>query len=252
MTIIRPAMEIQHAREAVDTREIREMDLQGSIDQRAQILSQTLFFFGTFNPFHMGHGLMIQAALDRADVTRVVVCPSGDPPNRQGDASLIAAHHRLHMAKLALGGEPRAWMSAMDMEQSGPSYTLDTLERMLAMPLVRFYNQTQVPVNILMGQDSFDSLPSWKGWDDLRQGCRFWVIARNEQGKQGEEGGMPQQTSLSEEPASKSLPQAVHVSMPLVGVSASQVRQRVLAGKSLRGWVSEPVRRYIDWNNLYK
>src|SRR5436190_19612157 len=86
---------------------------------------------GSFNPIHRGHVAMARAARRELELDRVVLVPSARPPHKR-DSSLAPAEDRLAMARLATKDEPRIEVSSIELERTGPSYTIDTVRSLLA------------------------------------------------------------------------------------------------------------------------
>src|SRR5205807_6072650 len=80
---------------------------------------------GTFDPIHLGHVAMAEAAADCAGLDRVLLRPASVPPHRE--AAAAPAEDRLAMTRIAVAGHPRLDVSDLELRRAGPSYTVDTL-----------------------------------------------------------------------------------------------------------------------------
>src|SRR4030067_2442792 len=81
---------------------------------------------GTFDPVHLGHIGVAEAARDALGLTKVVLVPAGQPMSKVNQR-VTAPEHRLRMLRLAIRGRPRLGVSRQEIERSGPSFTVDTI-----------------------------------------------------------------------------------------------------------------------------
>lgn len=81
---------------------------------------------GTFDPPHIGHLVLAEAAREGLNAEKILFVPAGDPPHKQGDTRL-ALEHRLAMLERALGDDPAFVISRVDIDRPGPHYTVDTM-----------------------------------------------------------------------------------------------------------------------------
>ena len=185
-------------------------------------------FGGTFNPIHMGHLLIADAAAEALELDRVIFIPAATPPHKRPPV-LAEARHRLRMVKLAIHGNPRFGCSDMEMRRGGPSYSVETLRQLLhAMPRAKFY--------FLIGTDSLNELHTWREASELARLCEFICVARP--------GERLARTRL----------RGVRVHR-LPGhpadISSSDIRDRLARGASVRYLVPDAVQRYIQKTGLY-
>ncbi len=196
-------------------------------------LERKLVYGGAFNPIHHGHLLCARAAAEAGGFGRVVLIPTGVPPHRPADSSLAPAEHRLAMTRLAVAGDSHFEVSDIELRQSGPNYTLDTVRRLKA-------EAGWQAVDWLIGADQLLSLPKWHQPDQLMAEARLWVMARP--GQAIDWTVIESRFAVLKE---RILP------APLIDISATLIRNRVAAGKSVRYLIPETVEKYIAENNLY-
>lgn len=129
-------------------------------------------FGGTFDPIHLGHMRMAAAFQEQCGLDELIFIPAGAAYHKgnQGQASASA---RLAMTQLAAAKLPGASVSDIDIVRRGQTYTEDTLRAMHALhgPNVCFW--------WLMGSDSFESLPSWRHFEQLFTLTNFAVAPRD-------------------------------------------------------------------------
>jgi nicotinate-nucleotide adenylyltransferase len=191
---------------------------------------------GTFDPIHVGHLVLAEEGRQRLQLERVVFIPAGEPW-RKASQPISAGEHRLAMVRLAVADNQCFEVSAVEVERSGPSYTVDTLAAL------RGEWGAAAEVYLLMGEDALEDLPNWR--DPLGIVAQAWlaVVPRLAGGE------------LDVQKAEASVPgiarKLVTFDMPRIDISATELRRRAAAGESLRYLVPEPVEDYIRRHRLY-
>lgn len=117
-------------------------------------------FGGAFNPPHLSHRRVAEAALRHLDPERLLVVPCGDHPLK-GGGELAPAEHRLAMCRLAFAGLDRVDVSRLEIDRAGPSYTVDTVR------LLRAELGLEVPLYLLIGSDNLEQLDRWRQPENL-------------------------------------------------------------------------------------
>ncbi|KAF1685429.1 nicotinic acid mononucleotide adenylyltransferase [Pseudoxanthomonas broegbernensis] len=129
-----------------------------------------IWYGGTFDPVHNGHLAIARAAADAFGVP-VTLAPAADPPHRA--ATGAAAEPRARMLDLAVAGDARLRVDRRELRRPGPSWTVDTLREL------RAERGGDVPLALLLGADSFRSLPTWRDWRRLPALAHFIVAERS-------------------------------------------------------------------------
>jgi nicotinate-nucleotide adenylyltransferase len=182
---------------------------------------------GSFNPPHIGHLVIASDAFEALELDKLLIVPASANPLKGIGAFGAASEQRLEMVRLTFGGDPRFEVSSMEMDRGGLSYTVDTLEALKAQ-------HPGVELTLLLGMDSLRTIERWKQPERIRELARVAVLARS--GSDDHE--VP--------------PGVTVVTTRRVDVSASEIRARVAAGKSIRGFVVESVERFISAAELYR
>jgi nicotinate-nucleotide adenylyltransferase len=195
---------------------------------------------GSFNPIHHGHLIVAQAVAERLGVGRLVLIPSASPPHKHGE-DLAPAEHRLAMARLAVADDPSFEVSDVEVRRSGPSYSFVTVEeyRRAAGP--------DVPVFWVIGADTLPELHTWYRIREMAELCRIVTAVRPGY----ERPDLSPLSRVLSDDRVRQLTEAV-LPTPRIDISATDIRQRVRAGKSIRYLVPEPVREYIERQGLYR
>ena len=124
---------------------------------------------GTFDPVHYGHLHLAQDVRAGLALPEVRLVPAGDPPHRDGP--LASAADRLAMLRLAVGGRPGLAIDPREIDRSGKSYTVLTLEELRGEDPAR-------PLLLVVGADAFHGLPTWHRWRDVFALAHLVVAAR--------------------------------------------------------------------------
>ncbi|MBM7061393.1 nicotinate-nucleotide adenylyltransferase [Pseudomonas sp. UL073] len=202
---------------------------------------------GTFDPVHIGHlrGALEVAEYLQFDELRLI--PSARPPHR--DTPQVSAAQRLAMVELAVADVPPLRVDDRELKRERPSYTIDTLESL------RGELAADDQVFLLLGWDAFCGLPSWHRWEELLQHCHMLVLQRPDADSEASE-------ALRNLLAARSVndPQAIvgvagqisFIWQTPLAVSATQIRQRLAEGRSVRYLVPDSVLAYIHAHGLYR
>ncbi len=202
---------------------------------------------GTFDPVHIGHlrGALEVAALLELDELRLT--PSARPPHR--DTPSVSAQDRLAMVQCAVQGVSPLTVDDRELLRDKPSYTIDTLESMRAELAV------DDQLFLLLGWDAFCGLPSWHRWEELLEHCHIVVLQRPDADSESPDAmrNLLAARAVSDPKALKG--PGGHITFvwqtPL-SVSATQIRQLLASGKSVRFLVPDAVLAYIDTHGLYR
>lgn len=184
-------------------------------------------FGGSFNPVHLGHLLMAQAALEELSLARLYFIPAARSPFKP-EMHLAPDHERLRLLRLALAGQVRYEIDDQEIARGGISYSIETARNYGA----RF---PKTELWLIIGADHARLLPKWRSSEELAVLVQFAVIPRPGQ-------------------ALESLPAPFRGRVLQgwsVAISASQIRERVQAGLSIDGLVPSAVAEAIRNNRLY-
>ncbi len=125
---------------------------------------------GTFNPVHLGHLRVAEEVRETMGLEKVLFVPAGTPPLK-GSSGLVPARKRLEMVKLAVAGNPFFEASDLECGKPGPSYTVNTIEKLSEMhPGRRLF--------FITGTDVFLDLHLWWRPDRLIELADFVVVSR--------------------------------------------------------------------------
>jgi nicotinate-nucleotide adenylyltransferase len=194
---------------------------------------------GSFDPVHNGHLAVARTARDRHELCRVIFVPARHQPHKP-DPPEAPDKARMEMLRLATRDEPAFEVSDCELRRAEKSYTIDTVRELRAQL------GTETEIFFIVGSDSVPDLPDWKEARTLLDLCTFVVAARPH-------WPLVALDDLTDRLGRKRVARlrANAIRETHSPVSATAVRERVAAGRSIRGLVPEAVARYIAENKLY-
>lgn len=184
---------------------------------------------GTFDPPHVGHLILGEAAREQLKLDRVLFIPAGDPW-RKSDRIVTPAHRRLEMTRLAVEGNAAFEVEDYEVIREGPSYTVETLEILHE----HFPHDTELV--LILGEDALADVPNWRQPERLVELATLAVANRR---------------GVTLPPLPFDRARVAPVVMPGIDVSSTELRQRASQGLSLRYQVPDAVIRYVEEHGLY-
>ena len=201
---------------------------------------------GTLDPIHCGHMAAAVAARDAFDLSEVLVLPSRIPPHRTVQP-LASPFHRFAMASLAVSGVPALYASDDELQQEGPSYTADTLDRQHArgIPASQIF--------FITGADAFAEIATWKRYPEVLELANFVVVSRPGHQIDALPSRLPALANRMHVVGTAPAPQpSIYlIQAPTPDVSSTVVRARLGRGESVTGLVPPLVETHITQHRLY-
>ena len=190
---------------------------------------------GTFDPVHIGHLALAEQAREQLALERMLWVPSGDPW-RKADRTVTAAKHRAAMVRLAIEGHTSYKLCLLEIERSGPSYSVETLAELQRI-------EPGSELFFMLGLDALEDLPNWREPARLIELATLAVAARG-----------------ARQPATEELDRrvpglggrVVWLEMPHIDVSATELRRLAAEGADLRDRTPASVEAYIREHRLYR
>jgi len=182
---------------------------------------------GSFDPVHNAHLLVAQAAMEELQLDRLIFIPAAQSPFKP-ESTPAPASQRLRLLRLALAGHPEYEVDETEIQRGGVSYTIDTVRELRG-------RHPGAELFYLVGADHVAALPKWKAAAELAGLIQFVVVPRP---------GLP----------------SVDWPVPFrgvalrgfpLGVSSSEIRDRVRMGSRIDLLVPPPVAEAIANNRLY-
>jgi nicotinate-nucleotide adenylyltransferase len=213
----------------------------GDGDAEALTTVRLGLFGGTFDPPHVGHLLAASDAYEALHLDRVVFIPAASQPFKQG-AVAASTSEWLAMLRLLAGDDPRFEVDPIEIDRGGLSYTVDTLDAYAARhPASERF--------LLIGEDLAAQIATWHQADRIAALAQVVVLVRGLDADVSSGHAEPDASSGSRERPPMPV---VRIATRRVDVSSSEIRARVRAGLSVRGFVTEAVADYIRAAALYR
>jgi len=204
-------------------------------------------FGGTFDPIHIGHLRVASEFASAFELVKVLMMVAAVPPHREPPAA--SARDRLRMVELAVRGYPGLEASDMELVRKGPSYTLDTVEKVRA-------TAGGALVWMALGGDAYSLIQSWHRPEEVLSQIHLVVLTRpgfpvDLMGSLPE-GLSKRYNSRGDHFASDTGATLRTLQVTPVDVSSSMIRKAISEGRSVRDLVTGEVFQYIRLKGLYR
>ena len=190
------------------------------------------YFFGTFNPIHLGH-IEIARQVKALGFDKIIFVPAYMPPHKS-TIETLSFIHRYNMVKLAAGEEN---VSDIESKLKPPSYTYRTIQH-----LPEFNNEK---INFIIGYDQFFQIENWKEAQFLKENLNFIVVPRKFK------NGQTINERALEYFKNKGYNYKI-LNIDFLDVSSEMIRKFIQEGKDITGLTLKEVKEYIEINRLYK
>ncbi|MEJ2759990.1 MAG: nicotinate-nucleotide adenylyltransferase [Gammaproteobacteria bacterium] len=202
---------------------------------------------GTFDPVHHGHLRLALECLEAAALTEVALVPLHTPPHRR--PPVASPEQRREMLRLAVEEVRGLALEDCELQRGGVSYTVDTLAELRA----RYGGR---PLCLIMGRDAFARLDTWHQWPLLLQHAHIIVAQRpgNQAGIENPEiAAVHAQAAVRDHRELRTSPSGriLDISIPMLDISATRLRQLRADGRSIRFLLPPAVLAFIEANHLY-
>lgn len=192
-------------------------------------------FGGTFDPPHVGHGIVAGEVADALRLDRLLWVPASIPPHKAG-RTITPGSVRRRLVEAAIDSDPRFELCDLELERGGVSYTVETLRRLRV-------DHPRWSMSLVLGMDLLAGFARWKEPAAILELANLVVIAR---------AGVPEQEALR---AGAGTGQPGHrfrtVGVTPVDISSARVRARIGRKLSVRGMVTPRVLTVIEREGLY-
>ena len=187
---------------------------------------------GSFDPVHIAHLALARTALEVLSLDQVQLIPAGQPWQRPPLGALPA--HRLEMLKLAVGQEEKLVVNPVEINRSGPTYTIDTIQ---GLPAGNEYFW-------ILGADQLENFCTWRQWSDIAESVQLVVAQRP-----GSQAIAPAELTAWMQAHQKPL---IHLPFEPLNVSANEIRKRIAKDEPISEFIPELVANYISAHGLYR
>jgi nicotinate-nucleotide adenylyltransferase len=184
---------------------------------------------GTFDPIHHGHLVAASEVAARFGLDEVVFVPTGQPWQKSHE-QVAPAEDRYLMTVIATASNPRFSVSRVDVDRSGPTYTVDTIRDLRAA----FGDDAEL--FFITGADALAQIFTWRGVEELFANAHFVGVTRP--GHPLADPGLPHG-------------KVTLIEVPALAISSTAVRRRVNSGEPVWYLVPDGVVQYIAKRHLY-
>ena len=190
---------------------------------------------GTFDPIHYGHLVTAEEALVRFKLDKVVFIPSGNPPHK-ANRLISDGSHRFIMSQMATITNPHFDVSRIEVDEDGPTYTVDTLKKLKAGQM------RDAELIFITGADAILEIYNWKSPQEIFSLCRFAAATRP---------GYVVSDELIKSVAAFGVDRLEFFEVPALAISSTDIRRRVKEARPVRYLLPDSVLSYIMKNGLY-
>ena len=184
---------------------------------------------GTFDPIHHGHLVAASEVAALFERDEVIFVPTGEPwqkSERRGSP----AEHRYLMTVIATASNPRFWVSRVDIDRPGPTFTIDTIRDIGTQ-------RPEAELFFITGADALAQILSWKEAEETLRRAHFVGVTRP--GYELTDEHLP-------------IDSVTLLDVPAMAISSSDCRDRVAAGQPVWYLVPDGVVQYINKHRLYR
>lgn len=195
---------------------------------------------GTFDPIHMAHLIIAEQARDQYGLDKVLLIPSGHSYFKDSRAQkVLPPQTRLEMTRIAAEGYEPFEVSDIEVNRPGNSYSFETLEEIASRnPGAELY--------FIVGADTVCSMRTWREPARIFNICTVLAAIREDQ---VDPAKLEEETlSLQRDFGARILP----VKIPNIGISSTDIRERVGNGKSIHYLVPDSLESYIIETGIYR
>lgn len=186
---------------------------------------------GSFDPIHLGHLLLAEAAWEELGLARLIFMPAHRSPWKGGQAA--TPEQRYAMVKLATDGRVGFEVSRLELDRTPPSYTVETLRELWReRPEDEFW--------LILGADGIHDLMDWRESKEIITLAKIAV---------GRRPGHHQELPAELQPYGE---RVRFLAGPCCDLSSTEIRERFAKGQSVRYRLTPEVERFISENQIYR
>ena len=193
---------------------------------------------GTFDPIHIGHLILAEHAWQQLSLDIVEFMPAGNPPHKQNRPGRASNEERMAMVRAAVSDNPHFTVSDREMTDEGFTYTFRTLERIME-------EKPETDIFFIMGADSLFDFDKWREPARIASACTLVAAVRNHT-------PLPDMERKMQEIREKYNARIVRLATENIDVSSHMIRRETALKRTIRYYVPEAVRKYIEEHQIYQ
>lgn len=194
---------------------------------------------GTFDPIHYGHLVTAETVRFKINAEKVIFIPTGRPPHKTNNRFVAYDEHRYIMTVLATASNPYFYVSRMEIDRPGLTYTIDTIRSLKKIC------SEKTEIFFITGADAINEILTWKSPEELFKMCNFVAVTRP---------GYDKNTLLKTLNGfeAKYDINLTFIEVPALSISSTDIRNRIISDKPIKYLLPEEVEQYIRKTGLYK
>lgn len=202
---------------------------------------------GTFDPIHNAHLLLAREALQQLKLGQIRFIPVNIPPHR--DKPIATPSHRKQMIELAIAEKAKFHLDCRELDCDKTSYSINTLKSLRQ-------EFTEDSLSLIVGQDAFNKIDSWKDWQELLDYAHIIVANRPNESLSDISTELKDwieknKTNDKAEITSKTAGHVYFIEIPELDISSSMIRQNIKQQKPINDLLPITNQQYINENKLY-
>lgn len=190
---------------------------------------------GTFDPIHNGHLIIAENSRINFNLEKILFIPTGLPAHKI-ENEITYSDYRYEMVLLSINSNPYFTVSPMEIERMGVTYTIDTIKNLQKL-------NKNAEYYFIMGEDSLYNFHKWKDYRELLNICKFIVAKRKNENSKLEER-IKELNNICEN-------SIYLLESPMIDISSTDIRERIIQNKPIKYLVPEAVELYIKKHGLY-
>lgn len=190
---------------------------------------------GTFDPIHNGHLIIAENSRINFNLEKILFIPTGLPAHKI-ENEITYSDYRYEMVLLSINSNPYFTVSPMEIERMGITYTIDTIKNLQKL-------NKNAEYYFIMGEDSLYNFHKWKDYRELLNICKFIVAKRKNENSKLEER-IKELNNICEN-------SIYLLESPMIDISSTDIRERIIQNKPIKYLVPEAVELYIKKHGLY-
>jgi len=203
---------------------------------------------GTFNPIHFGHLVTAEEALKQYKLDKVIFIPTGSPPHKTSGI-LASAEDRYLMTVIATASNQDFFVSRIEIDRKGKSYTIDTLKELKGI------FRDRATLYFITGADAILEILSWKETEVIMDYCKFIAATRpgydiKKMEDLKEKLFAKTNKNKKDKPGSKD--HIFLMEIPALAISSTDIRKRIKYDRPIKYLLPESVCNYLLKHGLYK
>ncbi len=193
---------------------------------------------GTFDPIHYGHLVAAETVRQELDIEKVLFIPTGRPPHKN-NGMVEHNEHRYLMTVLATAKNPYFNVSRIEIDRPGMTYTVDTIRSLKKIC------GDETEIFFITGADAVSQILTWKDSERLLGMCNFVAVTRPGYDREKMRKNIVDMESRFES-------SLYFIEVPALAISSTDIRNRIIASKTIKYLLPDDVEQYIIKFGLYK